>query len=245
MTGPAERLCTICARGGSKGVPGKNLRPLLGRPLIAHSVEQAKASGLFHSVAVSSDSDAILDAAADAGADVLIPRPDDLASDTAPKILAVQHAARFVEALHRVRYEVFVDLDATSPLRALDDIVAVVGLLETTDAPNVITAAPARRSPYFNLVELDEAGVPRLVRRDAGTFVRRQDPPECYDMNASVYAWRREALLDLGEIFLDKTQLYVMPRERSIDLDDDLDLAMIEWLATRAADSATPPSSEH
>ena len=91
------RICTICARGGSKGVPNKNIRPLLGKPLIAHSIEQARASGLFAALAVSSDSDAILAAAAAAGVEHLVKRPDAMASDQAAKLPAIQHCVKSVE----------------------------------------------------------------------------------------------------------------------------------------------------
>ncbi|NBO19237.1 MAG: acylneuraminate cytidylyltransferase family protein, partial [Proteobacteria bacterium] len=122
-------LCTICARGGSKGVPGKNIRPLMGKPLIAHTIAQAKASGLFELVAVSSDSEDILNAAQAHGADLVIKRPDELASDTAGKMPAIAHAVRSVEEKKNTRYDICVDLDATSPLRLPQDIVEAVRLL--------------------------------------------------------------------------------------------------------------------
>ena len=147
-----RRLCTICARGGSKGVPGKNVRLLAGKPLIAHSIAQAHASGLFERVAVSSDNAPILDAARAAGADDLIERPAELATDTAAKVPVIRHAQEAIEARHG-RYDTFVDLDATSPLRIPADIRAAVELLESRRVSSVITGAPSHRSPYFNLVE--------------------------------------------------------------------------------------------
>src|SRR5687768_5637382 len=109
-----KRVCTICARGGSKGVAGKNLRPLLGRPLIAHSIEQARATGLFEAVAVSSDSAEILEAARAVGADHAIVRPAELATDQAAKLPAIRHALLEVERLRGEAFDVLVDLDATS-----------------------------------------------------------------------------------------------------------------------------------
>lgn len=241
-----RRLATVCARGGSGGVPGKNLRLLLGRPLVAHSVLHARGSGLFGAVVVSSDDEDILRAGMEAGADLAIRRPPELASDTASKIAAIQHATLAAEAELGARFDVIVDLDATSPLRTVEDVREVVRLLEETGVANVITAAPARRSPYFNLVELNERGVPNVVCPDAGRFHRRQDTPECFDMNASVYAWRRDVLFETGEIFAEDTRLYVMPRERSIDLDDHLDAVMIDLLAADRPDlrwEASPPIS--
>src|SRR4051812_14736894 len=123
-----KRLCTICARGGSKSVPHKNIKPLFGKPLLVHSIEQAKASGMFERVAVSSDSDAILAVAAEAGVDDVIKRPAEMATDAAGKIPAIHHALVAVEARHGTRYDILVDLDATSPLRNLNDIAGAIDL---------------------------------------------------------------------------------------------------------------------
>ncbi|WP_435627916.1 cytidylyltransferase domain-containing protein [Candidatus Ferrigenium straubiae] len=224
------RLCTICARGGSKGVKGKNTRELLGKPLIAHSIEQAKASKLFEAIAVSSDSDEILEVAGRYGADMLIKRPDEMASDTAAKLPAIQHCVLEAENRASSKFNVLVDLDATSPLRLPEDIAGAVRLLEEREVSNVITGAPARRSPYFNLVEVGEDGVVRLSKPLEKAIVRRQDAPKCYDMNASIYVWRHDALFVERAIFQPDTLLYVMPEERSIDIDSELDFKFVEFL---------------
>lgn len=225
-------LCTICARGGSKGVKNKNLRPLAGKPLIAYSIEQARATGLFAAIAVSSDSRDILEAARAAGADVLIERPAELATDAAPKLPVIRHCAGQAEIRLGRKAEIVVDLDATSPLRLPSDIRAAVDLLAGAGVRNVLTAAPARRSPYFNLLELDAAGAPRLSKPPLSPIERRQDAPACYDMNASIYAWKRDTLLE-ESLFLPQTRLYVMPEERSLDIDSELDFAIVEFLMLR------------
>src|SRR5271154_6365248 len=188
------RLCTICARGGSKGLPGKNVRMLLGKPLIVHSVEQARASGLFERIAVSTDSAEIAAVAQAAGIDDLVNRPAELAADTAAKVPAILHALTTVERRHEVRYDILVDLDATAPIRLPEDIRGAVGLLESTGVASVITGCPAYRSPYFDLVELQSDGSVRVSKTGVREFVRRQDLPACYDMNASIYVWRADAL---------------------------------------------------
>jgi N-acylneuraminate cytidylyltransferase/CMP-N,N'-diacetyllegionaminic acid synthase len=225
-----KRLCTICARGGSKGVKGKNVRLLLGKPLLAHSIEQARASGLFDLLAVSSDSDEILNVAREWGCDYLIKRPDELATDQAAKLPVIRHCVAEVERLVGYEFDTLVDLDATSPLRTPDDIGNAVRLLEESGAGNVITAMPARRSPYFNLVELDANGVAHLSKPPQMAVVRRQDAPKCYDMNASIYVWRHPALFGSDTIFNPDTRLYVMPEERSIDIDSELDFKFVEFV---------------
>jgi len=225
-----KRLCTICARWGSKGVKGKNLKVLLGKPLIAHSIDQARASGLFDLIAVSSDSDEILAVAQDCGADLLVKRPDELATDQAAKLPVIRHCVAEVERLTGDSFETLVDLDATSPLRTPEDIRDAVELLERSGAGNVITAMPARRSPYFNLVELDQDGIVHLSKPPRNAIVRRQDAPKCYDMNASIYVWRRAALFGNESLFNPDTRLHVMPEERSIDIDSELDFRFVEFL---------------
>jgi N-acylneuraminate cytidylyltransferase/CMP-N,N'-diacetyllegionaminic acid synthase len=230
-----SRLCTICARGGSKGVPGKNIRELLGKPLIAHSIEQARASGLFEAVAVSSDSEAILEAARQAGADVLVRRPDEMATDTAGKLPAIEHCFRTAEQVLGKQFPVFADLDATSPLRIPEDIAGAVRLLEERGVSSVITGAPARRSPYFNLVELDENDVVFVSKTPAKPILRRQDAPRCFDMNASIYVWRRDRFLEKPAVFYPDTLLFEMPEARSIDIDSDIDWELVQLLMQRAA----------
>lgn len=225
-----NRICTICARGGSKGVKNKNIREIAGKPLIAHTIKQAQESHLFDVIAVSSDSLEILDFGRKYGVDLLIERPAELATDTAAKIPVIQHCVLEAERDAGKQFDVMVDLDATSPLRLVEDIRGAVTLLETTGVANVITGTPASRSPYFNLVELDKDGVVRLSKSADPPLVRRQDSPECFDMNASIYGWRRSAFLESHTVFNADTKLFVMPKERSIDIDDEIDFEFVELL---------------
>lgn len=223
-------LCTICARGGSKGVKNKNIRLLMGKPLIAYSIMQAKAAGIFDAIAVSSDSEEILAVAQKYEVDYIVKRPEHLATDISPKLPVIQHCAREIELISNKKYDIFVDLDATSPLREPEDIVNAVNLLNESNASNVITGMPARRSPYFNLVEVTEEGQVQLSKKMDYEVVRRQDAPKCYDMNASIYVWTREALFTGQSLFQPSTRLYVMPEERSIDIDSELDFEIVEYL---------------
>lgn len=225
-----KRLCTICARSGSKGVVNKNIRVLAGKPLLAYSILQAKASRLFDAIAISSNCDEILQIAKQWGADYLIKRPDHLATDQAPKIPVIEHCLKTVEELGEQPFDVIVDLDVTSPLRLISDIGEVVELLETKHVSNVITGTPARRSPYFNLVETNSHGIVQLSKPLAKPIFRRQDAPSCYDMNASIYAWQKEALVRSQTVFNEDTLLYIMPEERSVDIDSELDFQIVELL---------------
>jgi len=226
-------IATICARGGSKGVPRKNVRPLLGKPLITHTIEQALACPLIERVFVSTDDGEIAAIAEAAGAEAPFRRPAELASDTAPKIPVIRHLVDHVKGLG-VPVSRIVDLDPTSPLREADDIETCINLLgEDTDV--VITAYLADKNPYFNMVEALPNGGYDLVKKQAGTPVRRQDASAVYAMNASVYVWW-EHTLDRG-LFGARTRLHVMPHERSVDVDDEIGFALVELLMGRKRQS--------
>lgn len=223
-------LCSICARGGSKGVKNKNLRVVAGKPLIAHTIDQAKVSGIFKYITVSSDSSEILEAAKAAGADFVIERPDEMATDKAAKLPVIQHCAQEVEKLTGESFDYFFDLDATSPLRLPKDISACLNMLVEGSADNIITASPSRRSPYFNMVERTEGDKVQLAKQIPDQVVRRQDCPETFDMNASIYAWRRSSFFDCETVITRNTELYVMPEERSHDIDSELDFKIVQFM---------------
>jgi CMP-N,N'-diacetyllegionaminic acid synthase len=235
-----RRMCTVLARAGSVGVPGKNVRLLGGVPLVAHSIRHARTTGLFEAVVVSTDDPEVRRIAEAEGVDLVIERPPELATATAGKVPAIVHAVEVAEKTLRGSFDVVVDLDATSPLRLPDDVVAAVALLEhDPDAVNVITAAPARRSPYFNLVERRPDGVVQLARPTDPPVLRRQDAPECFDMNASIYVWRRAALQAGLAVINPGTRLLVMPEERSHDVDSELDWSIVTHLHALATGETT------
>lgn len=229
-----NRICTICARGGSKGVKNKNLKQILGKPLIAHSIIQAQKSNLFDIIAVSSDSEAILEVAKEYNADVIVHRPDALADDTAAKAPAIRHCVIEAENQTNTTFDTMVDIDATSPLRTIEDLQNAVHKLEKSSlAKNLITGMNARRSPYFNLVEETSNGFVTLSKKLTQNFVRRQDVPKAYDMNASIYIWKRKSFFEGPNVFTDATILYEMPEERSIDIDSPLDFEFVSFLAEK------------
>lgn len=229
-----KRICSICCRGGSKGVPGKNTKMIGGKPLIAHSIQQARDTGLFEAVVVSSDCDDILNVAREYGASFTFKRPANLATDSSAKIPAIVHCIEAAEEEMKITFSTVVDLDATSPLRSVEDIIKVVRMLEENHVENVVTAMPSRRSPYFNMVEKKKDGRIDLVKRNGDQPFRRQDAPDCFDMNASIYAWQRESLIkETKSVFLSNTLLYVMPEERSIDIDSPLDFEIVEFLMNK------------
>ncbi|MDD2384940.1 MAG: acylneuraminate cytidylyltransferase family protein [Sulfurospirillaceae bacterium] len=223
-------LCTICARGGSKGVKNKNIKELNGKPLITYTIEQAKTSGLFEHIVISTDSDEIANVAKQYGAEVFFKRSPEMASDTAGKLDVIKDAFKRSEEYYNKTFDYLIDLDATAPLRSIEDIINSFNQFKENENDNLITAMPSRRSPYFNLVEQDKDGKVYLSKKFDSAIVRRQDAPKSYDMNASIYIWKRDVILNKNSLFLEKTGLYVMPEERSIDIDNELDFKFVEFL---------------
>lgn len=221
-----SRIITICARGGSQGVPGKNIRLLHGKPLIAWTVEQALACPEISGVYVSTDSEVIADVAKAHGATVPFIRPAHMATHDAPKVPVIRHLAEWVNA-NIGKVDVVVDLDPTSPLRDVRDIAACIHMLDAhTDV--VITGYEAEKNPYFNMVELDASGAARLVKPPTSEVFGRQSAPKVYAMNGSVYVWHYHTL-DKG-LWSGRAALHVMPRERSIDIDSPIDFKLVELL---------------
>lgn len=219
-------IATICARGGSTGLPGKNTRLLLGKPLIEYSIEQARATPGIDGVFVSTDSAEIARIARLAGAEVPFIRPRELATNEAPKIPVIQHLVSAVEKLG-VPVNRIVDLDPTSPLRDLSDIEACLALL-TKDINVVITAFEADKNPYFNMIERKFDGKIGLVKSSIEAIASRQSAPKVYSMNASIYVWHRQTLTN--NLWSGNVALHLMPRHRSIDIDSILDFHLVELL---------------
>ena len=229
-----KTIASICARGGSVGVPGKNIRPLHAKPLIAHTIEQALAVAAIDAVYVSTDDPKIAEVAVRHGARVPFLRPAELATSSAAKVPVIQHLCDWVAA-NDGPFDRIVDLDPTSPLRTVGDIEACLALLDPeTDA--VITAFESEKNPYFNMVERKPDGNIGLVCRPAGTVVARQQAPHVYSMNASIYVWHRHTLAK--GLWNGRLRMHVMPRERSIDIDSPLDFDIVEMLMSRAREAS-------
>jgi CMP-N,N'-diacetyllegionaminic acid synthase len=223
-------VCVIPARGGSKGLPGKNIKMFCGKPLIAHTIEQAKQSKYIDRVIVSTEAEEVSRISLQYGADVPFMRPMELAGDSSSTADALLHAINWIENKDQYLFDILVLLHATTPLRSVEDIDKSIALLIEESADNVFSVTESHRNPYFNMVEQDKDGFVKLVKE--GNYFTRQSAPKVYDMNASIYVWWKEIFKTRNGLFSDKTRLYVMPKERSIDIDDSLDFRIAEFLYT-------------
>jgi CMP-N,N'-diacetyllegionaminic acid synthase len=224
-------LGTICCRGGSKGVPGKNLRLLNGIPLIGHTINQAKLSSLINHLIVSTDSVEIAEVAKEYGASVPFMRPENLASDTASKWPVFIHALEQVEAETGEKVEYLVDMDVTVPLKTTLDIDNAIQLaMSRPDVDVVITGYEPERNPYFNMMEINDAGYAQIVKKSEKPIVRRQDAPVVYSLSPAAYVIKRSALYEFEHWSKANCLISPMPRDRAIDIDSELDFKLIEFI---------------
>lgn len=226
----------VFARGGSKGIPRKNTQLLRGIPLIAHSIRTARACPSLGQVIVSTDDDEIADIARSFGAEAPFRRPAELASDTASEWLAWRHAIEWVRE-DRGDFDVFVSLPATSPFRSVEDVEACIEVLRSEpEADVVVTVKAAERSPYFNMVTIDDEGGARLVIPPRGEIIRRQDAPTVYDMTTVAYAVRPDFVMSHNSLFSGRVRIVEIPPERALDIDTPFDFAMAEFISSYHAE---------
>ena len=227
-------LVTICARGGSKGIPGKNIKSINGKPLIGYTIDMAhRFKEYFQSVDVvlSTDSDEIIRVAKACGLQSDYKRPDYLANDTAGKIDAIADILLYSEKQNACRYDYVLDLDVTSPLRTLQDLIDGFKLIQADkNAVNLFSVNECARSPYFNMVEQKANGYYAQVVQPQGMVLTRQSAPKCYDLNASFYFYKRQFFSEgyKGAI-TDKSLIYVMPHV-CFDMDHPVDFEFMSYL---------------
>lgn len=214
-------LGIIPARGGSKGLPGKNIKELAGKPLIAYTIAQAQASRYIDRILVSTDSPRIAEVARRHNAEAPFMRPPDLANDKTGMLAVLLHAIEWLEHHAQSRYDIIVLLQVTSPLRETEDIDNCIALLVEKNAENVFAVTPSHTNPYFTMVEIDENGKVRPVK--SSNAQTRQSAPSVFEINGAVYVWWTDVLQQQQQTLLDKSHIYIMPKERSIDIDDSLD----------------------
>lgn len=227
-------LATICCRGGSKGVPDKNIKLLNGIPLIVHSIRQALQSTLIDDLIISTDDERIASIAIEAGGKVPFKRPSDLASDTSSKWPVFIHALEFYENELGKKVDYLVDLDVTVPLKEPQDIDGAIQLaLDHPTTEVVITGYEPERNPYFNMMEIRSDGLAEIVKKSENPIVRRQDAPEVYSLSPAAFVIKKSALYSYPHWSKAPCRIYPMPRERAIDIDSSLDFELIEFLINR------------
>ncbi len=225
MIGTKTVLGLIPARGGSKGVPRKNIREVGGKPLIAWSVEAAKASRYIDRVILSSDDQSIIDVAKQWGCDVPFVRPQEFATDQADSMQVVKHA---LGALPE-KYDYLVLLQPTSPMRLAEDIDATIDRCVESGAALCVSVCEPDKSPYW-MLKLDGERKARTLFPEGQIPTRRQDSPPVVSVNGAVYVLSTEHIAKGGTFFAQGMVVHEMPKERSFDIDTELDLKIVNFL---------------
>jgi CMP-N,N'-diacetyllegionaminic acid synthase len=227
-------LITVCARGGSKGIPGKNIKLIAGKPLIKFSIDLAKKFQINRSVKIglSTDCNKIKLEAAKCGLTTDYIRPNYLATDNAGKLDAIIDLIKYEESKVDFKYDLILDLDVTSPLRSINDIEnALKLLLDTKDSLNIFSVNDANRNPYFNMVEKNINGFYSLSKTDShGSSLTRQLAPKVFELNASFYWYKRSFFeMKFKTAISDKSLIYLMDH-LCFDIDHLEDFLYMEYL---------------
>jgi len=221
-------LATICARGGSKGVKNKNIRILNGKPLICYSLDLIKDTKYIDDYVISTDSDNIVNVVKNYGFEIEFKRPKKLSEDKVSRIDVVRHAVDWVLKNKLKKYDIIVDLGVATPLKNVNDLEGAIELLVNSDANNVFSVTHSRRNPYYNMVEEIKGKIKKV--KNIGNLKDRRDAPKVYDMNDGLNIWKRDILFSDNPQFNEKTKIYIMPKERSIDVDEEIDFIIAEAL---------------
>lgn len=229
-------LITICVRGGSRGIPKKNIKNINGKPLIYYSLKTATeyAKELKDvDIVLSTDSEEIKSMVENMNFPINTEyiRPSYLASDTAGKVDAIYDVKKYFENKRKIKYDVVLDLDVTSPLRTVEDLKEAYALLqENKEAYNIFSVSPANRNPYFNMVEAKENGFYYLIKE--GDFLTRQSTPKVYDLNASFYFYKDSFFIDQQKKAITSKSLVYEMNHICFDLDHPIDFEFMSFLLT-------------
>ena len=222
-------LAIIPARGGSEGVPKKNITPLAGKPLLAWTVESAMRSDCLDRIIVSTDDPEIAAVAQSLGVEIPYMRPKELAQDVTPGILPILHAAEWLEMNEDYRADFILCLQPTSPLRTAEDIDAALNLVLQKNGDAIVSVTPVECHPYW-MKQIDKTGHMHDFITLETPITRRQDLPPLYSLNGALYLARWSILLELRTWYTDNTIAFVMPRERSLEIDSSWDLYLAELI---------------
>jgi len=227
-------IALICARGGSKGLPGKNIKELAGKPLIARAIEQAQALKRVERIIVSTDSEEILAVARDAGVEVPFLRPSELSQDNSPEWLVWRHALNYIKKTQSSYPDGLITIPVTAPLRNVSDLENCLDEYEKGGVDVVITVTDAHRNPYFNMVKPNKDETMGLVIPPKDVVFRRQDAPLVYDMTTFAFVAKPEFVINKDRIFDGRVRHVHVPVERSLDIDTPFDFKIAEILINQS-----------
>lgn len=217
----------ITARGGSKGIPGKNIAMVAGKPLIAWTIEEAVKSKSLDRVIVSTDSREIADISIKYGAEAPFLRPSEIAGDASPHVLAVEHAVKWLEENENYKPDYVMLLQPTAPLRIAEDIDGAIKTALEKDADSVISVSEMASHPYYSR-KINSDGMIEDMFISRKDFLFRQRLPDAYTENGAIYLLKTEVLFREHNLMPEKIHAYIMPEERTLDIDTPWNLKLAE-----------------
>tara|TARA_B110000008_G_scaffold156700_1_gene157581 strand:+ start:23 stop:706 length:684 start_codon:yes stop_codon:yes gene_type:complete len=221
-------LCTICARKGSKGLKNKNFLKINNKELIFHSIDQALKTKKINDIIISTDANISQKELKKRNLYVYFKRNKKLSNSKSGKVEVIRDALIKAEFFFKKRYDFVIDLDVSSPLRNIKDIINAINKFQKDKTNNLISVCKSRKNPYFNMVEFNNKKL-KIVKTLNKKILRRQDAPIVYEVNASIYIWKRNFLLKTNNIICKNTSVYEMPFKRSIDIDNKEDLELVKY----------------
>lgn len=233
-------IACIFARGGSKGLPKKNIKEFAGKPLITWSIEMAKSISAIKRVIVSTDCEEIACVAKSCGAEVPFKRPKYLSSDSTNEFKVWKHTLNFLENEENKPIDMLLSLPATSPLRTKKDVKKCIDMFFKFQPDLVITASIAQRHPNFNIIKLDKKGFAHLFNDKHSSLHRRQDASNAFDIATVAYAVRPQYIKDASRLMDGNVRAVIIPKERSIDIDDLYDFEFAEYLFQKKLAKSLP-----
>ncbi len=222
--------CTICARGGSRGVAKKNIKKINNKALIFYTIDTAIKSKIFDRIILSTDSIEILNLCKkEKKIETFFLRKKSLSTNTSGKVGAIRDVVIRSEHYFNEKCNYVCDLDVTSPLRNINDIIKSYKKFKQNNFDNLFTVCRSRKNPYFNMIEFNKEKKVKLVKKLKNVLFRRQDAPTVYEMNASIYFWKKKILFKKNYLFRKNTGIYLMPFNRSVDIDTEEDFKLVKY----------------
>ena len=228
-------LITVCARGGSKGVKNKNIELLNNKPIISYSLDIINTLDFIDDYVISTDSEEIINVVKKYGFKINFKRPKKLAQGKVSRIDVIKHAVEWMEKNNKIKYDIVIDLGVATPLKNSTDVKNAIDLFFKKKASNVISVTPSSRNPYYNMLEVINDKI-KKVKTHKQKITDRRDAPKVYSMNDGIYIWKKEVLFSKSPLVNNNTSLYVMPAERSVDIDEEIDLLLAKALIEKSSE---------
>lgn len=221
-------LATVCARSGSKGVKNKNIRLMNEKPMICYTLDLLRGNTIIDNYVISTDSENIIEIVKNYGFDVHFKRPNELAGDKISRVDVIKHAVSWMEENTDKQYDIILDLGVATPLKIYEDIKGAIEKFIDSNVDYLTTVTPSQRNPYYNMVEKTDGKI-MIVKKLNKKITDRREAPAVYDLNDGAHIWFKKTLFSNND-YKNNMDVYVMPKKRSVDVDEEIDFILAKTL---------------